>query len=224
VDYRKLNDVTRKDCFPLPWIHDTLYRLAGAKRFSILDLGNDYWQVDLHPYNKKTAFSMGQGLWKFTVMPFGLCNAPVKFELLMETVLGGLTYESCLVYLDEVIVICRMFQEQLLNLRKVFQQVEEARLKLNPEKCQLFQKELRYVGHAVSPAGKTTGLEKLEAIQELPNLKNKPEIRSFMGLCTYYRWFISGFDNVVKLLIKLKKEKQVFQWITEVKGTLQTVN
>jgi hypothetical protein len=87
VDYRKLNAVTRKDCFPLPWIDDTLYRLAGAKWFFTLNLRNDYRQVDLHlDDKKKTVFLMGQGLWKFTVMPFGLCSAPAKFELLMETV------------------------------------------------------------------------------------------------------------------------------------------
>jgi hypothetical protein len=81
VDYRKLNDVTKKDCFPLPRIDNALDTLAGAKWFSTLDLKSAYWQVDLHPDNKeKTAFSTGQGLWQFTVMPFGLCNAPATFE------------------------------------------------------------------------------------------------------------------------------------------------
>jgi hypothetical protein len=121
VDYRKL-DVTTKDCFPLPRIDDTLDTLAGAKWFSTLDLKSDYWQVDVHPDDKeKTAFSTGQGLWQFTVMPLGLCNTPATFERLMETVLRGLTYDSCLVYLDDVIVFGRTFQEHILNLRKVFE-------------------------------------------------------------------------------------------------------
>jgi hypothetical protein len=81
---------------------------------------------------KKTAFSTGQGLWQFTIMLFGLCNASATFERLMETVLGGLTYDSCLVYLDDVIVIGRTLEEHLLNLRKVFQRFREACLKLNP--------------------------------------------------------------------------------------------
>ena len=97
----------------------------------------------LHPDDKeKTAFSTGHGLWQFTVMPFGLCNAPASFERLMESVLRGLTYKACLVYLDDVIVIGCMLQEQLDNLRKVFQRLREAHLKLNPEKCQLFWKEV----------------------------------------------------------------------------------
>jgi hypothetical protein len=154
--YRKLNDVT-KDCFPLSRIDDTLETLAGAKWFSPLDLKSGYWQVDVHPDDKeKIAFSTGQGLWQFTVMPFDLCNAPATFERLMETVLRGLTYDSCLVYLDDVIVIGRTFQEHLRNLRKVFERLREARLKPNVDKCHLLQQELRYLGHIVSPKGIST--------------------------------------------------------------------
>jgi len=151
IDYRRLNDVTKKDCFLLPRIDDTLDTLDGAKWFSTLDLKSVYWQVALHPEDKeKTAFSKGQGLWQFTVMPFGLCNAPATFERLMESILRGLTYEACLVYLDDITVIGRTFQQQLDNLQKVFQRLQEAHLKLNPEKCQLFRKEVRYLGHIVS--------------------------------------------------------------------------
>jgi hypothetical protein len=146
VGYRKLNNVTKKDCLPLSRTDDTFDKLAGAKWFSTLDLKNGYWQVDVHPDDReKTAFSTGQGLWQFTVLPFGLCNAPATFGILMETVLRGLTYNSCLVYLDHVIVVGCTFQEHLLNL-----QLPRSRLKLNPEKCQLFRRDVPYLGHIVS--------------------------------------------------------------------------
>jgi hypothetical protein len=99
-------------------------------------------------------------------MPFGLCNAPATFERLVETLKGP--HESCLMYLDNVIVIGPTFQEHLLNLQKVFQQFQEACLKLNPKKCQLFQKEIWHLGHIVSPEGITTDPEKPKAVQEWP--------------------------------------------------------
>jgi predicted RNase H-like HicB family nuclease len=126
--------------------------------------------VALHPEDtEKTVFSTEQELWQFTVTPFGLCNAPTTFEWLMESVLRGLTYEACLVYLDDVIVVGRTFQEQFDNLRRVFQLLREAHLKLNPEKCQLFRKEVRYLGHIVSPSGVNTDPETLEAVKSCPD-------------------------------------------------------
>jgi hypothetical protein len=122
VDYRKLKNATIKDCFPLPKIDDTLDTLAGAKWFSTLDLKSGYWQV--HPDDKeKTAFSTGQGLWQFTVMPFGLCNAPVTFERLVESILRGLIYDACLVHLDDIVIIGRTFQVHLDNLWNIFQRL-----------------------------------------------------------------------------------------------------
>jgi hypothetical protein len=101
--------------------------LTGGKLFFTLDLKSGYWQVAFHPNNKeKMAFSTGQGLWNFTVMPFSLCNAPATFERLMDSILRGLAYDACLVYLEDVIVVGRTFQEQLDNLRKVFQMLREA--------------------------------------------------------------------------------------------------
>ena len=101
VDYRKVNQITHKDLYPLPRIDDTLEALTGAKYFSTLDLKSGYWQVKVDEWNKeKTAFFTGKELWQFTVMPFGLCNALRTFERLMERVLAGLSLSTALVYLD----------------------------------------------------------------------------------------------------------------------------
>ncbi len=105
VDYRKLNDVTRKDAYLLPRIDDTLDALHGSRYFSTLDLYSGYWQVEMDEQDiDKTAFVTRQGLFQFTVMPFGLCNALATFERLMELVLKDLNWKVCLIYLDDIIV------------------------------------------------------------------------------------------------------------------------
>ncbi|UFO01038.1 reverse transcriptase family protein (plasmid) [Wolbachia endosymbiont of Corcyra cephalonica] len=140
VDYRMLNNVTKKDSYPLPRIDDTLDMLSGMKWFSTIDLKSGYWQVEISPEDKeKTAFStgIGNGLWQFNVMPFGLCNAPATFERLMERVMVGLLGDVCLVYLDDVIIMGRDFEEHLKNLEKVFQRIRGANLKLSTKKCSI---------------------------------------------------------------------------------------
>jgi hypothetical protein len=137
-------------------------------------------------------------------MPFGICNAPATFRL-RESVLTGLAYNACLVYHDDVIVNGRTFQGQLNNLRKVFRRLLEAHFKLNPEKCQLFRKEVRYLGHIVSQSGVTTDSEKLEPVKNWPIHTDKHQLKSFLGLCAYYRRFISAFADIAKPLTRLRE-------------------
>ncbi|GBN75169.1 Retrovirus-related Pol polyprotein from transposon 297 [Araneus ventricosus] len=197
VDYRKLNEITIKDSYPLPRIDDTLDALNGSQWFSTLDLKSGYWQVEIQLEDKeKTAFTTGQGLWQFKVMPFGLCNAPATFERLMETVLRGLTSEAYLVYLDDIIIVGRTFQEHLNNIRKVFQRLQKANLKLSPKKCRFFRKEV-YLGHIISADGVKTDLEKTKAVVDWPRPETVHDLRSFLGLCTYYRRFKIGTEECV---------------------------
>ena len=142
VDYRKLNAVTRKDAYPLPRIDDTLDTLSGAHWFTTLDLISGYWQVEVDPADReKTAFCTPEGLFEFKVMPFGLCNAPATFQRLMNSALSGLHGNSCLVYLDDVIIMGNTFKDHLRNLHYVFHRIRAAGLKLQPNKCALCQKE-----------------------------------------------------------------------------------
>ena len=177
VDYRLLNDVTKKDSYPLPRIDDTLDNLEGCKLFSTLDLKSGYWQVGLETKAKeKTAFSIGEGLWQFTVMPFGLCNAPATFERLMENVLKGLSWETCMVYLDDIIVLGKSFKNHMKNLEQVFLRLRQANLKLNPKKCNLFKRQVNYLGHVVSDSGVSMDPEKVSAITNWPVPKDKSEV------------------------------------------------
>ena len=216
VDYRKLNDVTKKDSYPLPRIDDTLTTLAGSCWFSTLDLKAGYWQVGIHEKDKeKTAFSTGSGLYQFNVMPFGLCNAPATFERLMDLVLRGFTWKTCLVYLDDVMVVGRNFEEHLKNLKDVFSRIKSANLKLNPKKCSLFQNQVEFLGHVVSQDGIQTDHRKTEAIRNWPKPRDKHELRSFLGLCTYYRRFVERFADVAAPLHRLTEEKSSYNWTTD---------
>ncbi|KAK4309250.1 hypothetical protein Pmani_007956 [Petrolisthes manimaculis] len=213
VDYRALNGVTVKDSYPLPRIDDTLDALTGAEWFSTLDLKSGYHQVEMEEEDKrKTAFTFGQGLWHFNVMPFGLCNAPGCFERLMEKVLEGMQWKKALVYLDDVIVFGRTFEEELGRLEEVLQRLRDANLKLSPKKCLFFQHEVPFLGHIVGKDGVRTDPLKVTAVKEWPVPTSVAEVRSFVGLCTYYRRFVKGFASVAAPLHQLTRKGAHFQW------------
>lgn len=216
VDYRQLNEVTKKDSYPLPRIDDTLDTLNGMKWFSTLDLKSGYWQVDVDPKDKeKTAFSTGKGLWQFKVMPFGLCNAPATFERLMERVLAGILGDTCLVYLDDIIIVGRDFDDHLKKLAKVFERLRGANLKLSPNKCSFFKRQVNYLGHVISERGVETDPGKTEVVRKWATPRDKSDVRAFLGLCSYYRRFVKGFSDIAKPLHRLTEEKRTFTWDSE---------
>ena len=216
VDYRRLNNFTIKDAYPLPRIDESLDQLSGAQWFSTLDMNSGYWQIELDPADKhKTAFVTRQGLYEFNVMPFGLCNAPATFERLLETVLSGLQWHVCLIYLDDIIVYGSTFDTMIKNLVTVFDKLVEAGLKLKARKCTLFARQVKYLGHVISDNGVETDPDKISAIKEWPQPTDKTQVRSFLGLCSYYRKFIRDFANIARPLHKLTEKSRSFKWSEE---------
>ena len=216
IDYRKVNAVTRKDAYPLPRIDDTLDTLSGSQWFSTLDLISGYWQVEVDPQDKpKTAFATPDGLFEFNVMPFGLCNAPATFQRLMNMVLAGLQWTNCLVYLDDVIVMGRTFEEHLHNLATVFDRLQEANLKLKPQKCAFAKKQVTFLGHIVSPRGIATDPEKTAKVANWPEPQSPKEVQQFLGLASYYRRFIKDFASIAKPLHRLTEKASTFRWTQE---------
>ena len=217
IDYRRLNTVTKKDSYPLPNIQDCLDSLDGAKYFSSMDLSSGYWQVQLTEDAKdKTSFyGAGGGLWRFKVMPFGLCNAPATFERLMERVLGQLQWQICLCYLDDILIFSRSVAQHLEHLKKIFLRLREAKLKLKPKKCHFFQRQVSFLGHVVSEDGVSTDTQKVLKVMNCPAPQDVHEVRSIMGLFSYYRRFIPHFSELARPIIRLTEKNRPFQWLDE---------
>ena len=145
IDYRRLNQATKVDAYPLPHIEDSLNTLGGTRFYCSLDLASGYWQVEMDAADReKTAFVTQGGLYEFRVMPFGLVNAPGTFERLMERVLRGIAWSECLVYQDDILVFGPDFGTTLARLERVLDRLGEAGLKLKAKKCQLFQEEIPF--------------------------------------------------------------------------------
>lgn len=213
VDYRHLNNVTYKDSFPLARIDSCLEALGGNTFFSTMDLRAGYWQTVIRKQDRdKTAFITRKGQFRFKVLSFGLCCAPSQFARTLELVMSGLTYEICLVYLDDVIVFGKDFDEHRRRLEIVMSRLEKANLKLKPSKCHMFQRQVTFLGHVVSKDGISCDKEKVAAVQEWPTPKSVADVRSFCGLASYYRTFIKGFADIARPLHELTKKCAKFEW------------
>jgi len=213
IDYRRLNQVNRKDSYPLPHIDSCLDALNSSAWFTTLDLRSGYWQVRQAPEDAdKTAFVTRRGCYRFKVLSFGLCGAPGLFQRLMDLVMSGLTWSTMLVYLDDLVIFAKTFEEHHARLAAVLGRLRAANLKLKPSKCHFFQKKIQFLGYIVSEKGLETDPDKIRVIKEWPALQNVAETRSFIGLCSYYRKFVPGFADLAAPLHDLTKKGVRFQW------------
>ena len=197
VDFRHLNAHT-KDSYPLPWIQEALESMAGLAHFSSMGFKSGFWQIKMAlELQQYTAFTVGNlGFYEFTRMLFGLCNAPVTFQHLMQNTLGELNLAYCVIYLDDVIVFGHMEEEHLERLHLVFERFREFNLKLKPSKWSFFQSEIMYLAHHISRRGILPSRENVRAMQEFPMPETYTQVCAFCGLVEHYRRFIKGFANI----------------------------
>jgi len=171
--------------------------MNGAVWFSTLDLRSGYHNIPIKATDRdKTAFITRRGCFRYKVMAFGLTCAPSVFQRLMDLVLCGLTYETCLVYLDDIIVFSPDFDSHVERFKEIFRRLRAANVKLHIKKCSLFQQRVQFLGHVLTESGIEVQPEKVSVVQQWPVPRSLTELRSFVGLCSYYRRFIPAFADI----------------------------
>lgn len=211
IDFRKLNEKTLDDRYPIPNISDVLDKLGKCQYFTTLDLASGFYQVEMDPADiEKTAFNVEHGHFEFLRMPMGLKNSPSTFQRVMDNVLRGLQNNICLVYLDDIIVFSTSLQEHMENLERVFQRLRESNFKIQMDKSEFLKLETAYLGHIISRDGIKPNPDKISAIKKYPIPKTPKEIKQFLGLLGYYRKFIPDFARITKPMTQcLKKGKKI---------------
>ena len=216
VDYRKLNAVTTRDAWPMPIIDDLLQELGGARFFTTLDLYAGYWQIKVAPEDQeKTTFTTNMGNFKFSVMPFGLVNAPATFQRAMSKVLAAYLHKFVIVYLDDVTIYSQDEKIHLEHINLVLNTLETVQLKINLAKCHFAKRRVEFLGHVISEGGVQTDAKKIEVITKYPTPTTITEVRGFLGMTSYYRKFIKNFAEIAEPLHCLLRKEKIYVWNAE---------
>jgi hypothetical protein len=211
VDYCALNEVTVKNKYPLPRIDDLFDQLKGAKYFSKIDLRLGYHQLKIKASDiLKTAFVTRYGQYEFTVMSFGLTNAPAYFMNLMNKVFMEELDKFVVVFIDNILIYSKTVEEHEQHLRVVLEKLRAHKLYAKFSKCEFWLEKVAFLGHILTAEGVEVDPEKVEAVSNWQQPTNVSEIRSFLGLAGYYRRFIEGFSKIARPMIELLKKEKKF--------------
>lgn len=233
LDCRKLNSITKGDSYSIPYIPQILDSLKEARFLSTIDLSSSFWQIPLSEASQeKTSFTVpGRGLFKFKVMPFGLCSAPARQQRLMDTLINQnfcsdieKGYVFC--YIDDIVICSSDFSTHLLLLNRVLDKLKSANLTVSFEKCKFFRNSIKYLGYVVDEHGLRTDPEKISAIVNFPTPTSAKEVKIFLGTCSWYRRFIRNFSTIAAPLNKLTrtgKDVPKFRWSPEAEESFKTL-
>ncbi|KAH8265713.1 hypothetical protein KR038_010730 [Drosophila bunnanda] len=206
LDFRKLNERTIPDRYPMPNISMILGNLGKAKYFTTLDLKSGYHQITLAERDReKTSFSVNGGKYEFRRLPFGLKNAASIFQRTIDDIRREQIGKFCYVYVDDVIVFSEDENAHIRHVDWVLKSLHDANMRVSAQKSRFFKKNVSFLGFIVTNKGATTDPEKTKAIQEFPEPKNVFEVRSFLGLASYYRRFIKDFASIARPISEILK-------------------
>ncbi|GJV82831.1 reverse transcriptase domain-containing protein [Tanacetum coccineum] len=224
IDYRKLNEATRKDHFPLPFMDQMLERLAGNEYYCFLDGFSGYFQIPIDPKDQeKTTFTCPYGTFAYRRMPFGLCNAPGTFQRCMMAIFHDMIEKTMEVFMDDFSVFGNSFSTCLSNLEKMLKRCEDTNLALNWEKSHFMVKEGIVLGHKISKKGIEVDKAKIDVIAKLPHPTTVKGIRSFLGHAGFYRRFIKDFSKISRPMTHLLEKNTPFIFSEECIQAFQTL-
>ncbi|KAK1681686.1 hypothetical protein QYE76_042534 [Lolium multiflorum] len=222
TDYRKLNDVTIKNKYPLPKIEDLFDQLTGATVFSKIDLRTGYHQLKIRASDiPKTAFTTRYGLYEYNVMSFGLTNAPAYFMNLMNKIFMNFLDKFVVVFIDDILIYSKTEEEHEQHLEVVLDTLREHQLYAKFSKCEFWLKEVGFLGHILSAGGIAVDPSKIKTVAEWKAPTTQTEVRAFLGLAGYYRRFVEGFSSIARPMTQLLKKDKKFEWTNKCEESFQ---
>lgn len=225
-DFRYLNSMTQHFSYSIPDLQDLTesFSTKTPNFLTSIDLSSGFFQLPISKDSQRyTAFNTCFGTFKFLRLPMGLSSSPASFQLLMDKVLKGLTFKSCLCYLDDILIASETFDQHIEDLRNVFQRLSNAGLKLGPKKCTFAQNSCIYLGHKISNKGIEPPPDRVQAIVDYPIPKNVKELRRLVGLFNWFRKYIKNFSAEMEPLTRLLKKYERFSWTDEQQRAFQNV-
>jgi len=221
-DYRPLNLVTPQDRYPMPIPKELFESIGDSNIFIIVDLREGFNQTMLAAKDhKKMAFHGSNKLWEWLVMPFGLNNAHVFFHQVMDQVLEGVDFLKC--YIDDVLVHNKGLLQHLVHLEELLKRLHKVNMKIHPKKCEFVITSVIYLGHRILPNGIMVHWAKVVVILEMPNPIDVHTLKSFIGLCNYYRIYVQDFSTIAHPLYALLKKDVAWTWSEEAQEAFNTV-
>lgn len=209
IDFRKLNEITIPDRYPIPEINEVLAQLGKNEYFSVIDLKSGFHQIPLREKDmEKTSFSINNAKYEFTRVPFGIKNGPAIFQRALDDILREHIGKICYVYIDDIIIFGPDEQTHLKNIETIFDTLQKANMKVQLNKCEFLKKEVEYLGFIISTKGIKTNPAKVAAIQELKPPTTIKELRSFLGISGFYRRFIKDYAKIAKPLTLLLRGEE----------------
>ncbi|KAK1610945.1 hypothetical protein QYE76_034618 [Lolium multiflorum] len=222
TDYRKLNDVTIKNKYPLPKIEDLFDQLTGAVVFSKIDLRTGYHQLKIRASDiPKTAFTTRYGLYEYNVMSFGLTNAPAYFMNLMNKIFMNFLDKFVVIFIDDILIYSKSEEEHEQHLEAVLETLREHKLYAKFSKCEFWLKEVGFLGHILSAGGIAVDPAKIKTVAEWKAPTTQTEVRAFLGLAGYYRRFVEGFSSIARPMTQLLKKDKKFEWTDKCEESFQ---